>query len=90
MRPKSLSPRTEITNVRQTAEERIELESSARRKGFPSISESMLSVLKRHYPAIAPALEGVENAFHPWKGSQGVGTGTGTRLVGAGGQDIGI
>jgi len=90
LRPKSLSPRTEITNVRQTAEERIELESSARRKGFPSISESMLSVLKRHYPAIAPALEGVENAFHPWKGSQGAGTGTGTRLVGAGGQDIGI
>jgi hypothetical protein len=50
----------------------------------------MLSVLKRHYPAIAPALEGVENAFHPWKGSQGAGTGTGTRLLGAGGQDIGI
>jgi hypothetical protein len=28
---------------------------------------TMLSLLKRHYPAIAPALEGVENAFHPWK-----------------------
>jgi hypothetical protein len=28
---------------------------------------TMLSVLKRHYPAVAPALTGVENAFHPWK-----------------------
>ena len=28
---------------------------------------SMLSVLKRHYPQLGPALEGVENAFHPWK-----------------------
>ena len=28
---------------------------------------SMLDVLKRHYPQLAPALEGVENAFHPWK-----------------------
>ena len=28
---------------------------------------TMLSLLKRHYPAVAPALEGLENAFHPWK-----------------------
>jgi hypothetical protein len=28
---------------------------------------SMLTVLKRHYPQLAPALEGVTNAFHPWK-----------------------
>jgi hypothetical protein len=28
---------------------------------------SMLNVLKRHYPQLAPALEGVENAFQPWK-----------------------
>jgi hypothetical protein len=28
---------------------------------------SMLSVLRRHYPHVAPALEGVENAFQPWK-----------------------
>jgi Animal haem peroxidase len=36
--------------------------------GLDYIKQStMLSVLKRHYPAIAPALEGVENAFHPWK-----------------------
>ena len=27
----------------------------------------MLSVLLRHYPHLAPALDGVENAFHPWK-----------------------
>lgn len=39
MRPKTASPRSEITNVRLTAEERAELENSARRKGFPSISE---------------------------------------------------
>jgi hypothetical protein len=28
---------------------------------------SMLHVLKRHYPQLAPALAGVDNAFHPWK-----------------------
>ena len=27
---------------------------------------SMLDVLKRHYPQLAPALAGVDNAFHPW------------------------
>jgi hypothetical protein len=27
---------------------------------------SMLDVLKRHYPQLAPALAGVENAFQPW------------------------
>jgi Animal haem peroxidase len=28
---------------------------------------SMLDVLKRHYPQVAPALVGVANAFQPWK-----------------------
>jgi hypothetical protein len=28
---------------------------------------TMLDVLQRHYPHLAPALEGVTNAFHPWK-----------------------
>jgi len=28
---------------------------------------TMLTVLKRHVPAVTPALEGVENAFAPWK-----------------------
>ena len=28
---------------------------------------SMLTVLRRHYPQLAPALEGVANAFQPWK-----------------------
>jgi hypothetical protein len=28
---------------------------------------SMLDVLRRHYPQLAPALAGVENAFQPWK-----------------------
>jgi hypothetical protein len=28
---------------------------------------SMLTVLKRHFPQLAPALEGVKNAFQPWK-----------------------
>jgi hypothetical protein len=28
---------------------------------------SMLTVLMRHYPHLGPALEGVKNAFHPWK-----------------------
>ena len=27
----------------------------------------MLHVLRRHYPQLAPALEGVTNAFAPWK-----------------------
>jgi hypothetical protein len=29
--------------------------------------ETFLSVLKRHYPDLGPALEGVKNPFHPWK-----------------------
>ena len=28
---------------------------------------SMLTLLKRHYPELAPALEGVDNAFKPWR-----------------------
>ena len=28
---------------------------------------SMLNLLRRHYPQLAPALDGVTNAFHPWK-----------------------
>jgi hypothetical protein len=24
-------------------------------------------VIRRHYPQLAPALEGVQNAFAPWK-----------------------
>jgi hypothetical protein len=32
---------------------------------------SMLGVLRRHYPQLAPALEGVTNAFQPWKAITG-------------------
>jgi hypothetical protein len=28
---------------------------------------TMLGVLQRHYPHLAPALAGVTNAFQPWK-----------------------
>ena len=28
---------------------------------------TMLHVLRRHYPQLAPELEGVQNAFAPWK-----------------------
>jgi hypothetical protein len=28
---------------------------------------TMLDLLRRHFPALAPALEGLDNAFHPWK-----------------------
>ncbi|NEO31878.1 MAG: peroxidase [Symploca sp. SIO3C6] len=30
-------------------------------------NNSMLSVLRRHFPTVAPALFGVENAFAPWR-----------------------
>ena len=30
-------------------------------------TNSMLTVLKRHLPGLAAALEGVDNAFKPWK-----------------------
>ena len=30
-------------------------------------NNSLLTVLQRHYPRVAPALKGVENAFQPWK-----------------------
>ena len=32
---------------------------------------SMLGVLRRHYPQLAPALEDVQNAFEPWKAITG-------------------
>ncbi len=32
---------------------------------------TMVHVLKRHFPQLAPALEGVQNAFAPWKKLQG-------------------
>ena len=32
---------------------------------------SMLTVLKRHFPQLTPALSGVENAFAPWKATKG-------------------
>jgi hypothetical protein len=32
---------------------------------------SMLSVLRRHYPQLAPALSGVRNGFEPWKAIKG-------------------
>jgi hypothetical protein len=36
--------------------------------GLKFIDETtMLTVLKRHYPELAPALEGLDNAFKPWK-----------------------
>jgi hypothetical protein len=28
---------------------------------------SMIDVLTRHFPAVAPALKGIESAFHPWR-----------------------
>ena len=28
---------------------------------------TMLTMLRRHHPSLAPALEGVTNAFQPWK-----------------------
>jgi hypothetical protein len=38
------------------------------REGLEWINEtSMRDILLRHYPELAPALEGVENAFAPWK-----------------------
>jgi hypothetical protein len=35
---------------------------------------SMLSVLKRHHPQLGRALEGVKNAFAPWKTLDGPAT----------------
>jgi len=36
--------------------------------GLKHIKETtMLTVLKRHHPQLAPALEGLDNAFKPWK-----------------------
>ena len=32
---------------------------------------TMVHVLRRHYPQLAPALQGVENAFAPWKKVEG-------------------
>jgi hypothetical protein len=38
------------------------------RAGLDWIDETtMIDVLKRHYPELAPALRGIDNAFAPWK-----------------------
>lgn len=39
MRPRTSAPRTEITNVRLTTEERLEMEKAVRQHGFPTVSE---------------------------------------------------
>ena len=37
-------------------------------EGLDWIDETtMVDVLERHYPEVAPALEGVDNAFAPWR-----------------------
>ena len=42
------------------------------RAGLDWINESsMVTVLLRHFPELAPALRGVENAFQPWKRVRG-------------------
>jgi hypothetical protein len=36
--------------------------------GLDWINEnSLVSILLRHYPSLAPALKGVPNAFAPWR-----------------------
>ena len=30
-------------------------------------SNTMITVLLKHFPGLAPALRGVENAFQPWR-----------------------
>jgi hypothetical protein len=42
---------------------------------------SMLTVLRRHFPQLAPALDGVKNAFKPWK-SVAASAATGTAAAG--------
>jgi hypothetical protein len=43
--------------------------------GLKHIKETtMLTVLKRHHPQLAPALEGLDNAFKPWKATAKVRT----------------
>ena len=38
------------------------------KEGFKWVEEtSMIDLLRRHFPALAPALKDVETAFHPWK-----------------------
>jgi len=38
------------------------------RQGIKWVEDnSMIDVLTRHFPAVAPALKKVENAFHPWR-----------------------
>ena len=40
--------------------------------GLDYISKnSMLSVLRRHYPQLGPALAGAKNAFEPWTAIKG-------------------
>jgi hypothetical protein len=39
--------------------------------GLKYIKETtMLTVLQRHHPELAPALDGIDNAFKPWKATR--------------------
>jgi hypothetical protein len=38
------------------------------KEGFNWVEETtMIDVLTRHFPAVAPAMKGIETAFHPWR-----------------------
>ena len=38
------------------------------KEGFNWVEETtMIDVLARHFPAVAPAMKGIETAFHPWR-----------------------
>jgi hypothetical protein len=38
------------------------------KQGFQWVEDtSMMDVLTRHFPALAPAMKGIESAFHPWR-----------------------
>ena len=45
-------------------------------------ANSMLTVLTRHYPDLAPALQGVDNAFKPWRSVAAGAAGPATSVTG--------
>ena len=42
------------------------------KQGFKWVEETtMIDVLTRHFPSLAPAMKGIETAFHPWRAAGG-------------------
>ena len=53
-------------NKGSSRELRTSIRRARRRRATELNLVSMIDVLTRHFPALAPSMKGIESAFHPW------------------------